>query len=77
MPIGWFWSKLGHETYGWTALSYFATFIIYGVVSLVELIAYAAWLLFDNYSFASFWFLRIGYWGTILGFFIPWVFALL
>jgi len=44
IPISWMWSKLPSGTVGWTAATYFASFWIYLIVSVVEMVAWAFYL---------------------------------
>jgi len=42
-PFIWMWGNLGNAKKGWTAASYLVTWIIYGAVSVVELISWSLW----------------------------------
>lgn len=52
------------------------TFFLYAIVSLVETIAWAM-VSAGNVEFAAFYFSTVGYWGSIVGYALPWIFALL
>ena len=75
-PLGWFWSNLSSPTDGWMAASYMTTFVTYLLVSFIELIA---WVLYtvDYPMFAAFYFSTVGYYGSIILYSLPWIFALL
>jgi hypothetical protein len=50
------------------------TFIFYALVSFVELIAWAFYMA-GSPGFARFYFSTIGYWGCIVTYAVPWIFA--
>ena len=58
------------------AASMMLTFFLYFGVSVMELIAFFVYLEGTNRAFARFYFSTIGYWGSIIGYALPWIFAL-
>jgi hypothetical protein len=56
------------------AASLATTFILYFVVSGIELISFFVYLGGDK-EFARFYFSTIGYYGSIIGYAIPWILA--
>lgn len=75
-PIGWFWERISEANgiYNMFALALFFNFFFYGVVSAVEFVAYFFYLNGEPY-FAAFWFSTIGYYGSLFGLPLPWIFA--
>ena len=78
-PIIWFWGNLGNSTMGWTAASYFATFIVYATVSVVELFGWSFWASkFEGSAcFYKFYTSNIGYWLTLYGGIFTWLWGIL
>lgn len=76
VPIGWWWERIGevNGTYVYLALSLMMTFFFYFAVSVIELIAWIIFLTGDM-AFARLWFSTVGYWGTIIAYALPWIFA--
>ena len=76
LPFAWFWSNLNSSTAGWMAAMYMSYFFAYLIVSVVELVA---WILFKmgNPGFALLWVPLVGFWGTIILYALPPIFALL
>lgn len=76
VPIGWWWERIaeyqGKSIY--LGLSLMFSWLFLGAVSVVELVAWIMYM-YDNMWFARWYFRTIGYWGTILFFGIPTVFA--
>jgi len=76
MPLIWFWRHIASPKAGWMAASYFSFFWGYLLVSFVELIA---WVLYAKYSMigpAVFWYSKVGYWGSIILYIFPWLWAM-
>ena len=48
VPLVWAFMMLTDPTYGWTAASVLANFLVYGIVSVPELIAWIAYLFGEN-----------------------------
>ena len=64
LPIQWAFSMLTDRFYGWTAASYVANFVAYGVVALPELAAWILYLLGENEWFG--WYVgTVGLYGSI------------
>merc|ERR1712224_1130273 len=66
IPLLWWWERISQTngTYIWLAVLLMLTFILYGVISFAELIAWALYM--DGYyDFARIWFTTVGYWGSI------------
>ena len=78
-PIAWFWSNLIDANYGWTAASYFSSFILYGLTSVVEVIGWAMYLRKDEKGkcFFRWWTETTGFWYMLYGGILPWFFAVL
>ena len=76
LPFAWFWSNLGSSTAGWMAAMYMSFFFAYLAVSVVELVA---WILFKmgNPGLALLWVPLVGFWGSLILYAFPFVFALL
>jgi len=70
VPIAWFWSNMSTAQYNMLAVSLFFSWLSYLVVSVVELVA---WILYmcDIMWFARFYFSTVGYWGSLVAYFIP------
>lgn len=52
--------------------------IFYMCVSLIEMIAWAVWMTGTNDGgFARFYFGTVGYWGTIVAYFMPFLLSLI
>jgi len=75
-PLGWFWANLSSPTNGWMAASYMTTFFTYLIISFGELLAWMFYAV-DYPMFAVFWFSTVGYWGGLILYPLPWIFALL
>jgi len=75
LPIGWFWERVGEAngTYTYFALGLMLNWLFYALVSAVEFIAWVLYLNGSDY-FAAWWFSTIGYWGSIIGLPLPWIF---
>ena len=71
VPIADFWSTM--TTY-WSHAAFLANWIVYILVSGVELVA---WIMALNGSpnFLAFWGGLVGYWGSIVLYAAPWIFA--
>lgn len=72
IAIGWWWERLVEASgkYVWLSASLLMTFITYFVVSVIELIAWVYYK-FGQYDLARFYFSTIGYWGSLVAYFIP------
>ena len=78
-PIAWFWYNLTNPNYGWTAAAYLASFLLYAIVSIVEVIGWAMTLLKDpsGSCFFRWWAETNGYWIMLYAGMLPWLFSLL
>ena len=76
LPFTWFWKNLDSSTVGFAAAMYLSFFFGYLIVSVVELVA---WILFKmgNPGFALLWVPLVGFWGSLVLYAFPVVFALL
>ena len=70
VPIGWWWSNMQSETYNMLAVSLFFSWLFYLAVSVVELVAWILYMV-DLRWFARFYFSTVGYWGSLVAYFIP------
>lgn len=77
IPLIWMWSAIGTTATMWQALSHLATLIFYLVVSVIELVAWIVWTVAADGEFATLWIGTIGYWGSLIAYVLPPVFALL
>lgn len=75
VPLIWMWENLTSTTYGWTAANYFATFVLHMITSLMEFISFFLFIQGKNRWF-GFWVSTVGWWGSVLGLMLPWLFAL-
>lgn len=78
IPIGWWWERMGDVIgdYRYLSLSLFLNWIFYFVVSVMEMIAWAFYLVGDM-QLAALWFGTVGYWGTLIAYVIPPLFAII
>lgn len=76
IPLVWMFGNLGSTTEGWMAGAYFAQFLLYLIVSVVELVAWIVYMT-GSAEFASLWIGLIGYWGSLIAYALPPIFALL
>ena len=78
IPVIWWWERIGESNgvYNMLAASMMLTFFLYFGVSVMELIAFFVYLEGTNRAFARTYFSTIGYWGSIIGYALPWIFAL-
>jgi hypothetical protein len=76
VPLSWWWERIseygGKSTF--LGLSLMFSFLFYGVVSIPELVAWIMYM-FNDMDFARWWFPNVGYWGTIIFYGMPTVFA--
>ena len=76
VPLGWWWERIaengGNSVF--LGLSLMVTFLFYGIVSVPELVAWIMYM-FGHMDFARWWFPNVGYWGTIIFYGLPTVFA--
>jgi len=75
-PIAWFWERVAEPNglYNYFALGLLFNFVFYGAVSVVEFLAWMWYLNNDDIYFAAWWFSTIGYYGSIFGLALPWIF---
>lgn len=75
IPISWWWSNLASPSVNLMAGSYLAQFICY----LISLIEFVAWLLYlsNNIDLFMLWVPLLGYWGSLIFYALPPLFALL
>jgi len=59
----------------WLAVSLMLMWVIYAIVSVVEFVAYVMYLT-GTMGFARWYFSTVGYWGAVVAYGLPWVFAL-
>jgi hypothetical protein len=79
VPIGWWWERIADTSIGnytYLALALFMNWVFYFVVSVMEMIAWALYLVADM-ELAKFWFGTIGYWGTLIAYALPPLFAII
>jgi len=76
IPFLWMFSNLGTAASMMQALSLLLTFVFYMVVSVVELVAWIVFMTGDG-AFAKLWMGLIGYWGSLIAYVVPPVFAML
>jgi hypothetical protein len=76
IPFLWMFSNLGTAATMLQALSLLMTFVFYMVVSVVELVAWIV-SMGGDYAFAKLWMGLIGYWGSLIAYVVPPVFAML
>merc|ERR1719326_451566 len=70
IPLIWMWSNLG------TAATMLLTFVFYMAISVIELVAWIV-SMGGDYAFAKLWIGLIGYWGSLIAYVAPPVFAML
>lgn len=75
IPLIWMWSNLGTAATMMQALSLLMTLVLYLVVSVIELVAWIVFMGGDG-AFAKLWFGIVGYWGSLIGYVAPPLFAL-
>ena len=81
IPIGWWWEQLGTSNAS-LALSLMTTWFFYLAVSVVEAGTWIVYMYRDKeekaiLEWAVFYFSTIGYWGSIVGYFFPFLFAVI
>jgi len=76
VPLIWMFANLGSATEGWMAGAYFAQFIVFLAVSVIELVAWIVYMT-GSAEFASLWIGLIGYWGSLTAYALPPIFAML
>lgn len=88
LPIGWWWERIGETNkvelpqfagadankYWLFALSLMFSFVFYFLISVIELFSWLIYMITQS-QFARFYFSTVGYWGSIFGYAIPWIFA--
>lgn len=72
VPIAWWWERVAEVNggYRWHAAALMVTFVAYGVVSFMEMIAWFAYV-DSKYTFARFWFSTGGFWMSIFLYPVP------
>jgi hypothetical protein len=80
IPIGWWWEHLGQANTAWLALSLMCTWFFYLVVSVGEAVLWIFYMYRGKDSaqileWTMFYFATVGYWGTIVAYFFPFLFA--
>jgi len=75
-PIAWAWERVAEPNgiYNYFALGLVSNFVFYFLVSVIE---FATWFLYLNNMnlwYAAWWFSTIGYYGSIFGLALPWIF---
>jgi hypothetical protein len=77
ITLAWMFENLMSTQYGWISASLFTSFWLHMLTSLVELIAWAALWIFEDYTLFAWWSSTIGWWGSVAIGPLPVVFALL
>ena len=74
LPIQWWWENVQQTSSAYLALSLAATFFLYLGVSFMEMISWFHYLR-GHVQLARFYFAYLGYWGSVVGYAIPPIFA--
>merc|ERR1712166_793271 len=76
LPITWWWERIGEVsgTKIYLALSQVMTFFLYLIVSFVEMIFWIVYM--TGADIPKWYFTIVGYWGTIIAYAFPMIFAL-
>jgi hypothetical protein len=74
LPIGWFWSNMSSTTVGWTAAMYFTTFWAYLIVSVVEFVGWILYMVNED-VLITIWSPWVGYYGSLVLYALPWIWA--
>ena len=75
VPLVWMWSGMAGIEGGWTGASYVSSFVVYLVVSVLELVSWFMYLGGDSAWFAS-WVEGVGWYGSVIFMMLPPLFAL-
>jgi len=75
-PIGWFWERIAEPNgqYNYFALGLMFNFVFYLLTCVVEFMAWMFYLSNTDVYFAAWWFSTIGYYCSIFGLPLPWIF---
>ena len=77
VPISWIWERMGEAggRYNFLAFSLCFTFLLYFIVSFIEM---ASWILYllGMQGFMRIYVSTIGYWGSLVGYAVPWILAI-
>lgn len=73
IPLFWWWEHIRDPDYGWTAASYFTSFLAGFMVGFMELIGWF-WYIIDRPEIFDWWTQTIGWWFSNLGLMMPWIF---
>lgn len=78
VPIAWWWERIGevNGNYVMISVSLMLSWMFYLIVSVVEVISWCLYIS-GSFEFARFYFSTIGYWGSIIFYAFPWIFALI
>ena len=76
VAIGWWWERIAEYdgTSRYLGLSLLFTFVLYAVVSVTEFVAWVMYM-FGTTWFARWYFRNVGYWGSVIFYGLPPVFA--
>jgi hypothetical protein len=74
IPLFWWWEFIIHPNHGFTAASYFSAFLVQALVSVIEFIAWFFYLA-GSPDWFGWWSAGIGWWGSVFGMILPWLFA--
>lgn len=76
VPLAWFWERIAEYqgTKVWLAVSLLFTFLFYAAVSVTEVVAWVMYMA-GSMHFARFYFRTVGYWGALVFYSIPALFA--
>merc|ERR1740139_1976841 len=77
VPIGWWWERLVEKDgkYLYISLALLFNWMFYLLVSVVELIAWIFYM-HGSMQFAKWYFTTIGWYGSFIGYLLPWPFAI-
>jgi hypothetical protein len=77
VPIHWIWERIGEVggIYNYLAASLCFTFLLYFIVSVLEMVTWILYIADFAPSFMKFYFSTVGYWGSLIGYAIPWILA--
>ena len=77
VPISWIWERIAEVNgiYNYLALSLCFTFLLYFIVSFIECVTWILYITDFDKSPMEFYFSTVGYWGSLVGYSIPWILA--
>ena len=77
VPISWIWERMGEQggIYNYLAFSLCFTFLLYFIVSVVEMVAWVLYVVGEK-DLMRLYFSTVGYWGSIVGYAVPWILAI-